>query len=94
MNAIEYEKLMAEIIVPLDISTLTKLEADVARLLQHRQAGNPATRRPMMELVAMAREDLHGLDMEKYWAERERELEESRNSWAEREQELDMERRS
>lgn len=86
MEAVEYEELLAQI-KPLDLSTLTRLEVDVNRLLQERQAENGGGK-TIAELAAQAREFLRGKDREKYWAERERELKESRDSWTEREKKL------
>ncbi|MDR1044686.1 MAG: hypothetical protein LBP33_06150 [Candidatus Adiutrix sp.] len=93
MKAIEYEKLLAEI-RPLDLSTLTRLEGDLARLVRQRQVEKSGRRRPIMELAALAGESLDGLEPERYWVDRENDLEGSRASWAEREFELDPERRS
>lgn len=93
MKAIEYEKLLAAI-APLDLSTLARLEADLARLVRQRQSEKSAQRRPIMELAALAGESLKGLDHASYWLEREEELEGSRASWAEQEIELSRERHS
>ncbi|MDR1922634.1 MAG: hypothetical protein LBS31_12970 [Candidatus Adiutrix sp.] len=87
MKIIEYEKLLAEL-APLDISTLTRLEADLARLVQRRQAEKSGQRRSIMELAALAGESLRDLEPEKYWSEREKNLAESRASWADRENEF------
>lgn len=84
MKAVTYEKLLADI-MPLDLSTLTRLEADLTRLVQQRRAEKSGERRSMMELAALAAESLRGLESERYWAEREKELTESRNSWTNRE---------
>jgi hypothetical protein len=86
-----YDKLLAEI-MPLDISTLTRLEADLTRLLHQRQAEKSGERRSIMKLAALAAESLRGLEPAGYWAEREKDLAESRASWAERENELGLER--
>ena len=93
MKTMEYEELLAQI-TPLDLSTLTRLEADVACLVSQRQAEKSGTRRSIAELAALAEESLAGLDREAYWREREKEMEESRASWAERESEFDREHRS
>ncbi|MDR1040288.1 MAG: hypothetical protein LBR80_09020 [Deltaproteobacteria bacterium] len=92
MDTNDYEKLLAEI-APLDLVTLTRLEADLARLRQERQAEKFARRRPIMEFTSLAIESLGELNPESYWDDREKELGESRTSWADRENELDRERR-
>ncbi|MDR2945437.1 MAG: hypothetical protein LBV79_01635 [Candidatus Adiutrix sp.] len=92
MNLTDYEKLMAEIITPLDFPTLTRLKTDVAQLWQERQTQEPDQPNPLMELAAVAWESLKDVNAETYWAEREKELAESRASWAEKEMMLDRER--
>lgn len=81
MNTVEYKKLLAEI-APLDLSTLTRLEADLVRLLQQRQSEKPGKRRSIMDLADQARESLGQVEPENYWTEREKDLEDSRASWA------------
>lgn len=93
MKTVEYQELLAQI-APLDTSTLTRLETDLARLLKQRQAGKSAERRPLKELLALAQKNLEGRDESTYWAEREKDIEDSRTSWVEREKEIDRERRS
>jgi hypothetical protein len=93
MKLLEYEKLIAAI-MPLELSALTRLEADLARLVQQRRAEKSGEHRSIMELAALAGESLHGLEPENYWAGREKDLEQSRASWADRENELDWERHS
>jgi hypothetical protein len=93
MKIIEYEKLLAEIAL-LDFSALSKLEADLARLVQRRQAEKSGKRRSIMELATMAGESLHDLEQESYWSEREKNLAESRASWVDRENEFERGHRS
>lgn len=81
MKPLDYEKLLAQI-TPLDLSDLTRLEADLTKIVNRRQAENTGPRRSLTELAAQAEKSLKGLDQDKYWAEREEELTRSRDSWA------------
>lgn len=77
----EYVDLLARI-EPLDLPTLTHLEADIAILVQKRQFDEGATpKRGLDELLAKAHESLSKLDPKEYWEDRERELSESKASW-------------
>lgn len=87
MKTIEYQELLAQI-APLDTDTLTRLEADLTRLLKQRQAKKTGERRSINDLAVLAGKNLEGRDEAAYWAEREKELEDSRDSWAERENEI------
>ena len=92
MKNMAYEELLAQI-VPLDLTTLTRLEADLTRIVNQRQAEKAGRRCSLMELTAQAGESLKGLDQADYWAELEKELAESRNSWADEESGLDRRNR-
>jgi hypothetical protein len=81
MKTVEYQELLKQI-SPLDTATLTRLEADLARLLRQRQAQKTGESCSINDLVALAGRSLEGLDETAYWAEREKELEDSRDSWA------------
>lgn len=93
MKNLEYEELLARII-PLDLATLTRLEADLTRIVTQRQIERSSRKHSLMELAAQAAESLKDLDQADYWAEREKELADSRNSWADKEASIDRRGRS
>ena len=92
MKNLAYEELLAQI-VPLDLATLTRLESDLTRIVSQRQAEKAGRRRSLIELTDQAGESLRDLDQAGYWAEREKELAESRNSWTDDKNGLDRRNR-
>lgn len=93
MKTMEYEELLSYI-MPLDLSTLTRLESDLPKLIQEKRGEASGDRRSILGLGEKAWESLREIDPETHWAEREKELEDSRSSWDAREHELARERRS
>ena len=76
----EYEQILARAL-RLDKSAQMNLIADLTA--SHGRSPEPLVdKQPKLsDILAKAHESLSGLDQDQYWAERERELAESRASW-------------